>query len=141
MIELPESSSEVALLAERLRHAQLVGNRLPENQRVLENARAVGIQPREERIPARPAEWIVAIRALEPHAARGELVDVRRLREWITVAAESAVQIVGDEEEDVGARSGRVGESEGGQPEDGKAEHDTHGGIWVSLCSPAPRTA
>ena len=61
------SSSDIAKLVkqklfeattdqERLRQADLRGNRLPEKLRVREDARAVRIQPGEERIAARPAE-------------------------------------------------------------------------------------
>ena len=101
VVELADARGEIAAEPERLRQADVLRDGLPEDLRIGEDAGAVRIQPGEHGIAARPAERECAIGALEPHAARGKLVDVRRLRARVTVAAEPVVQIVGDEEQNI----------------------------------------
>ena len=110
VIELADPADEVAGLAKRLRHADLRGNRLPEDLPVGQDARAVGIESGEHRIAARPAQRERAVRAIEAHAAGRQLVDVRRLGQRVAVAAEQVVEIVGDQEQHVRAAgvSGRL---------------------------------
>ena len=50
-----------------------------------------------------PHSGKLAIGAVEPHAARRQPVDVRRLSQRMPVAAERVVQIVGNEKQDIGA--------------------------------------
>ena len=56
VVQLADPGGEVAREAERLRHAELRGDRLPEDLRVRQDAGAVGIQPGQHRVAARPAE-------------------------------------------------------------------------------------
>src|SRR5688572_4811549 len=120
MVKLADTRGEIPLLAKRLRHAELVGDRLPEDLRVRENTRAVRIEPGEKRVPARPAQRISAIGAIEANAARRELVEVRRLRDRVAITPEKVRQIVRQDEQHILALSRR---SEGGG--EGSEHHPT----------------
>ena len=61
----------------------------------------------EHRDAAGIAHGILHIRAVEAHAARGEAVEVRRLRLRVAVATHRGPQVVGHDEQDVVAR--RIG--------------------------------
>jgi hypothetical protein len=71
MVQLADANGEVARVAERLRQADVVGNRLPEDLGILVDARAVWVQAGEERVPARPAQRKGAVGAVKTDAARG----------------------------------------------------------------------
>ena len=62
----------------------------------------VGYCPLRTELRVGIAERKVAVGAVEKDAPRGEPIKVRRLRHRIAVAADAAVEVVDDDEEDVG---------------------------------------
>jgi hypothetical protein len=125
MIEFADPAREVTLEPEGLRQADRRGNRLAEDERIRQDARAVRVEPRQHRVPARPAERKGAVSLLEANPARGESVDVRRLRLLVSIAAEVVVEVVGDEEEHVRPVRRR---NEAGQEQEGESEEGSvHG--------------
>jgi hypothetical protein len=119
VVKFADAAGEVALLAESLGEAQLIGDGFTEDLRIVVDAGAVGVKAGEHRIATGAAERVGAVGAVEADAAGGELVDVRRAREGIAVGAEHGVEVVGDEEEDVflgrGGGSGGVRARWGGE--------------------------
>ena len=103
----------------------MLGDRLPENLGVGQDAGGVGMQSGEKRVAARAAERKRAVRAVKPHAAGCKPVEVRRLGERIAVAAEHRVEIVGHDQEHV-LRPGVFG---GGRvdPDKGQRGHEEEG--------------
>ena len=125
MIELSDPPGQVSLEPEGLRQADGRGNRLAEDERVAEDPGAVRIEPRQDRVPARTAEWKGTVGLVEAHPAGGEGVDVRRLRLFITIAAKVIVEVVGDEEEDI--RAVRGGGDPGEEDYSESVEGSVHG--------------
>ena len=130
MIQLADSHREVALVPEGLRQAHVRGNRLPEHRPVAEHARTVGVQPGEHRVPARAAQRIRAVRAIEAHAARREAVEIRRPGARIAGHGQHICEVIRDEEQHIRlrpARGGgvrREGEHEREQDEEGVGSHE-----------------
>src|SRR4029434_873948 len=91
VIELADAGHVVAGLLEELRQRYHVGDVLAKLGRVLQHAGLIRPQTRQERRTARIAEWILAVRSVEPHAAAGQLVDPRRLDDLMSVAGKRVV--------------------------------------------------
>ena len=122
VVELAHARDERSRFLEALRHGDDVLVDVAEVSRVFVHLRRVRTQPRHEARTARVAQWILAVGLVEAHTTRGELVDVRRLHQGMTVAAEGAVQIVRDDMQDVVFRSGKRSASDKKQRED-ESEH------------------
>ena len=135
VVKFADAAGEVALLAESLGEAQLIGDGFTEDLRIVVDAGAVGVKAGEHRIATGAAERVGAVGAVEADAAGGELVDVRRAREGIAVGAEHGVEVVGDEEEDVflgrgGVRARWSGEEPGeGHEKYEQAETERSGAV------------
>ena len=107
VIQFADPSREVTGTAKRMWQAELLGNRLPENLAVLQDARAVRIKSRQHRVATRPAQWELAVAPLEPHTAIRQAVDVWRFDLRMPIAAKRVIQIVRNDEQHVGTRFGR----------------------------------
>ena len=92
------------LVAEVLRQEDRLGQLRARRRDVVDHACAVRIAAAQERSPRRVADRVLAIRAIESYAPRGEAIDIRRLNQFVAVAAEVVVQVVGHDEHDVLAR-------------------------------------
>ena len=100
VVELTDAGDGVAVVLEQLRHGHHVGDDLAELFRVIVDAGGVRAQAREEGGPARVAEGVLAVGAVEADAGAGEGVDVRRQRRT-AVGAHAGSAIVGDKQKDV----------------------------------------
>src|SRR5262245_6884472 len=68
---------------------------------IIHDARRIGAFAAKERRARSVADWIIAKRAVESHTARCQPVDIRRLDDRMTVAAEAIVEIVGDDQQHI----------------------------------------
>jgi hypothetical protein len=91
----------VSVLSEQFGERDRVREGLPKVRRVVHDAGGGQPQAREERGATRVAYGGLHVRAVESHPAGGEAMNVRRLHDLVAVAPEVAVQIVGDDEQDV----------------------------------------
>ena len=82
----------------------MLGNRLTEDLTVLQDAIAVRVQSRHDRIATRTAQWKGAVGPVEADTSGSELVEVRCFGKWIPRASQPIVQIVGDDEKDIATR-------------------------------------
>ncbi len=106
VVELADAGGEVSVHAEGVGEALVVGDGLAEDEGIGEDAGAARVEAGEHGIPAGAAEGELAVGALKADAARGELVDVGRGDLGMAVATEGVVQVVRDDEEDVGSVGG-----------------------------------
>ena len=127
VIHFADATGEVIGAAKCVWQASLSGNGLPEDLAVVVDAGAVGIEAGEDRIAAGAAQRKRAIGSIESRAAGGEPVDVGGYRQRIPVAAETIVQVVGDDEEHI---FGTV-RARSGYEQEGSNKPEEHGG-WGS---------
>ncbi len=111
VIQLADACGEPPVRLEKLRERDGLRQLLAEmrrhrisRRRVRQHAGGIGSPSRQKRRPARAAQRVLRVDAVELHPARGELVDVRRPHRR-AVDAEIVVQIVGDQEQDVESRT------------------------------------
>ena len=103
---LSQRLGAVAVLLEILRQRHRVRRGLAEVRPEIVNAQRGRPHAGEQRIARRRAHGLIAIRALEHHAASREPVDIRRLHNLVAVAAEHGLQIIDRYEKDVGLLGG-----------------------------------
>jgi hypothetical protein len=108
VIELADTGHEVAVAPVKLRPRHGFGELLAQVRRHQARVRRVGehagrVRPasRQEGRPAGIAQRELRVGAVEAHAARGEGVDVRRVNRG-TVRAQVHVEVVGDDQKNVG---------------------------------------
>jgi hypothetical protein len=75
---------------------------LTEDLRVGLNARTIGIESRQHRIAAWSAQWKRTVCSVENDSPRRQAINVGRLSQRIPVAAKQIVQVVGDDEQNIG---------------------------------------
>src|SRR5262249_57677442 len=78
MVQLADAGHEIAVLLERLRQRDGIGDVLAEVGLVLVDLRGVGAQAGQERRPAWVAKRELAVGPIEAHALLGEPIDIRR---------------------------------------------------------------
>ncbi|MDP3068986.1 MAG: hypothetical protein Q8N18_01800 [Opitutaceae bacterium] len=101
MINFTEAEADVAVFPEQFRQRHHVGQRLAEMGVQIPDLRRVGTRAREHAGARRRANCLLAIGAVEDHAALGETIDVRALDDRVAIAAELRPEIVGDEKQDI----------------------------------------
>ena len=109
--DLSHPRREVAVIVEVLgQHPQVVSDRAAGRRLAVVDARRGWPQSAQERRPRRVAERVLHVGAVEANALRGEAIQVRGLRSRVLrgrrrveVGTERDVQVVGDDEQDVGA--------------------------------------
>ena len=92
--DLPRPRRRVAVVLEILRQRHPLRMRGAEVRRVIQHAARRREAPGEERRARRIAERELAIRAVEPHRARGELVHVRRQHPLRAIATDLRTPVV-----------------------------------------------
>lgn len=78
-----------------------------------------GARPEQQRCARGGADGLVAIGQVEAQAARREAVDGRRDGEFVAVAAKRGLEVIDEEEKDVGLVRGEGGGEEGEEKEEG----------------------
>jgi hypothetical protein len=101
VIDLADARGEITVALEELRQGRHIGHHRPEMRLQIVDANRVGPQSGHHRRPAWTAQRILIVGAVEPHAPRGQTIEVRRLHQRVTVGAEIVVQIVCRDEQDV----------------------------------------
>ena len=151
VIELSDPLDAVAGGAEGLRQRHHAGVEITEADGVVTDAGPRRTPPGEEARPARIAERILTVGPGEADATGGELVDVRRDRLRVAVAAKRAAEVVADHKQDVrpgGIGPGRLTGDPDAQGQDGREptdDHRTEPGVhrrnlrWKRRSRPGPR--
>ena len=99
--DFTERMGRPSALPKELREGHDLRQHVAEKRRVARDARLLAAQPGEQRTAARIAHGVLRIGAVEANAAGGEPVQVRRLRERMSVATDGVTQIVGHDEQDI----------------------------------------
>jgi hypothetical protein len=102
VVQLADAAGEVAIQAESLGQADVTGDRLAKDHLVGVDPRAVGVQAGQHRIAAGAAQRKLAVGAFEADAPRRQAVDVRTVNQRMPVTTERAVQIVRNDEQNIG---------------------------------------
>jgi len=102
MEQLSDARGYISVSPKMFRQSNDIRSRSPEMCAVVEHAGRVGTQAGQKRSSGRIAERILAIGSLEQNTACSQPVDIRRTDERMSVAAKIVVQIVCDDEQDVG---------------------------------------
>ena len=122
---LPRGGGHVAVLPEVLRQRDHLRHVQAEPASVAGNAGVRGASAGEQRRARRVAQRVLAIGAVESHAAARQRVDVRRLHRK-AVAAQPHVEIVGGDEQHVGPCRRRRGQRRGSHAEQRPASGNYH---------------
>ena len=134
--DLAELGAGVTVLLEMLRQGWMALGR-GEPGLVVKHAGGGGILAAEDGAARGIAERVVAVSTIKADATGGEAVEVRCLRHRITVGGDAAIEVIDDDEEDVGFFRGLGGTAEDADcAEDGEAEFWSHGGLFHSGVRP-----
>ena len=129
MKNLPDARDEIAVLSEKLRQGDHVGQRGFAKVRLqIENPGCVRSQTGEQGNAAGAAQGEMTVSPVESDTASGEPIHVRRLDDSIAVTAEMVVQIVHGDEQNValgGGRFGLGGDAGGGQESERSNDWDS----------------
>ena len=104
MEQFADSRREITAQSKRLWHAELSWDRLPEDLRISQDARTVGIESGEQRIATGTTQRKRAVGSVEQDASFCQSVDVWRPGSWIAVTAKEVVEIIRDDEQNIRAR-------------------------------------
>ena len=96
----------VAVAPEKLRERDGIGVSVAEVAAELVETGRRGARAEEEGVARRGADGLVAIRGVEAQAAGDEPVEMRRDRGAVSVGTERGLQVVDEDEQNVGARRG-----------------------------------
>jgi hypothetical protein len=107
VINLAHTCRHVAVALEHLRQRDDVGHVGPDRRHQVVDPDGVGPQARHERRAARITEWVLVVRAVEPHASRRQPVDVGRPDDRMPVGAEVVIQVVCRDQQHVRPPRGR----------------------------------
>ena len=103
VVDLPDTRDEVPVPSEHLRQRDDVGDDLAKVGLQVVDARGIGPQAGQQRHPARAAQRKLRVGAVEPDAACGQAIQVGSLDQRMPERAEVVVEIVGHDQEHVGA--------------------------------------
>ena len=98
VIDFSDGSRLVAVLLEVLRQREDIGHHGPQGGLQIVNCRRIWTAAAENTRPRRRAYGLLAVGSLEEDALCGQLIDVRRLDEILTIATELRAEVIyGDE--------------------------------------------
>ena len=92
----------ITVLAEQLGQGDDIGKVFSQFATIPEHTVAVGVEPRHQGGARSPADWILAVHIFETHAGFRQLIQHGCLALGVTKSAQSGVQIVGHQEQDIG---------------------------------------
>ena len=101
VIDFSDARHEVTVLAKHLGQRLDRGDRIAEVRAVAPYLRLVRIEAGQQRGPARVADWVVAVGAVEPDAKPLQPVEIRSLDDGMAVGSQVVVHVVGSDEEDI----------------------------------------
>jgi hypothetical protein len=121
----PHGFGAIAMLGEVLRHGDRVGKGFAQLVAETVEAGRAGVRAEHEGEPGRCAHRLIAVGEIKAHASSRELVEVRSLGMPVAVAAESGLQIVDEDQKDVGLRRAgcRQRETDGEEERKEQARH------------------
>jgi len=104
VVDLADLHGAISVAAKELGKKNVLRAQMRAGRRgQIDDPRRFGPQAAQERNSRRIADRVLAVGAVEPHALLRQAVDRRRLDDRMAVAAEVVVEIIGDDEENVGA--------------------------------------
>ena len=143
MIDFPDPGREIAVVTKDLGDGLHLGKGFPNVDGVGVDQGLIRIEPRHERSPTGTTERILAMRIVKANPALGETIDIWGLHLGMTIQPHVAVQIVTDQEKDVGLLILGLSLSRGGAEQENQRKKvrvessEIHG---PGICHGSPRS-
>jgi len=114
--QFSDARGHISILPKMFRQSDDIRRRRPEVRTVVEHTRRIGAQAGEKRSACWITERILAVGSLEQNTSCGQRIDMWRTDQRMSVAGKVVIQIVCDNEQDVGtvvsARLNQIGDEQ-----------------------------
>jgi hypothetical protein len=105
VVDFSQSLGAVAVRLEVLRQSDRIGRGIAKVGAQVVDAERLRPQACEQCISRRRADRLIAVGPIEPHAACGQLINVRSVGEFIAIASQQRLQVVDANKQHVGPLS------------------------------------